>query len=502
MGRMMLGVETEFAFTALDESGASLDRDRYVPALLDRVKARRPYLYGPTRDDVYLDTGARLYIDCGRHPEWSTPECTSPEEVVRYVRAGEGTLARAAHELESSDPRVAKALLFKSNVDYVNFGATWGSHESYLYERPGQQELARELIPHFASRLIYTGAGGLNPHAPGIEFTLSPRVAHLQLEVSAASTERRGIYHTRNEPLARRGYNRLHVLCGESLCSQRADYLRLGATALIVRLHDAGLKPAEGARTLDSLGAMRTFAADPSCTARVEVEGGRSLSALEIQRHYLEQVESRVDASFMPSWAADVCRHWRQVLDGLESGPESLVGTLDWTTKLAIFRNYARQRGIDWESLFPLKRDPTADTAPPECMADESLAFRAELCEIDMRFGQLGDDGVFTALDRAGSLDHRIVDDAEIAEAETTPPANGRARVRGELIAKLAERRDYVRCDWHSIHSGGDRKLRLSDPFGEELPDWEWLLTDPGSPKRRPGRLRPSFLLDFLDELG
>ncbi len=492
----MLGVETEFAFTALDSSGAPLDRGKYTRALLERVKSSHPYLCGRNPFDLYLANGARIYVDIGRHPEAATPECTSPEAVVRFSRALEEVLARAARELETRRNKVANAWLFKCNVDYVS-GATWGSHESYLYKRPDQPALAQQIIPHLVSRVIYTGAGGLRPSAPGIEFTLSPRVAHLEHDVSGASTGHRGIYHTKDEPLAGGVYHRLHVLSGESLCSQLADYLRLATTALIVKLCEAGERPGVSVVLSDPLQAMRAYVADPTCTARADLEVGPPRTALEIQRHYLEEVESRADAAFMPSWAGDACRRWRDVLDALEADPASMTHTLDWPMKLAIFNNQARQHGIDWDSL-PLRNRRTAKPAR-RAILKSAQALRAELCEIDTRFGQLGPAGIFNSLDRSGVLQHRIVPAERITAAVHAPPADGRARLRGEQITRLSERRSDFQCNWQSIvDHAHHRVLDLMDPFADQVGEWEQLDLERPLHQHRLGRAQPELLLELL----
>ena len=43
---------------------------------------------------MYLANGARFYVDCGLHPEMTTPECTTPWELARYIKAGERVLER------------------------------------------------------------------------------------------------------------------------------------------------------------------------------------------------------------------------------------------------------------------------------------------------------------------------------------------------------------------------------------------------------------------------
>lgn len=473
MGPIMLGVETEYAFTALDRYGSALDRDRYAYALIGRVKNAHPHLRGSGSLDIYLGNGSRLYLDLS-HPEAATPECTSPEEAVKYVRAGSRILARAAAELERGERRLRQALLFTCNVDYVATESTWGCHESYLYTRTSQSELAEQIIPHLVSRVVFAGAGGLNPRSPGIEFSLSPRAAHIEARISSGSTGRRGIYHTKDEPLAGPDYHRLHVLCGESLRSQLADYLRLGTTALVVRLCEAGRRPGSGVQLDDPLDAMRRFAADPTCSYRAPVSGSRAMTAVEIQRHYLSMVEASLGSDYMPGWAEEVCARWGTVLDGLESDPTWSNAGLDWPLKLALFRRAAGQRGFPWETMNKWNENYRTSTRKSSGLWGSFLKTRADLCEIDTRFGQLGPDGIFSALDRAVALDHRIVSDEEIAEACHVPPAAGRARLRGELVRDLSSQVGEFTCYWDGILDLSNRRyLNLANPFGEKSDAWK-----------------------------
>ena len=74
-------------------------------------------------------------------------------------------------------------------------------------------------------------------------------------------------YYDFHHGLLGKGYHRLHVLCGESLCSHLASWLKVGTTALIVALADAGLCASTGRALRMPLKAFRTFAADPTCSA-------------------------------------------------------------------------------------------------------------------------------------------------------------------------------------------------------------------------------------------
>jgi len=396
-------------------------------------------------------------------------------------------------------------MCFRCNVDYGGSESTWGCHESYLHRIP-QDGLQPQIIPHLVSRLIYTGAGGFNPLSRGLEFTLSPRMAHFRQVMTENSTSERGIWHEKLEPLSS-DYNRLHVLCGESLCSETSTYLKLGTTALIVAMADAGLTPGEAVQLADPVSALHTVAADVSCKKTLEMAQVSRLTAIDIQRHYLKMAEAHLGEGFMPEWAPEVCQRWRAILDDLESDPNSVKQTLDWGIKLALYENHARAMGIPWDELPSLNPviDEMVSVLEANMEADSTLALeraiapgqpvpveiagleaplqsrglhwedlwamlsgREKLFEIDTRFGQLGPNGIFHMLDEAGVLNHRVLGVGKIEQAMTEPPAGSRAQVRGQVIQRLASA-ENVQCDWQSIVNFNERQvLDLSDPFVQE----------------------------------
>src|SRR5688500_4500043 len=78
--------------------------------------------------NVILTNGARLYVDHA-HPEYSTPECTNPRDLVSWDKAGERIMAEAAQQA-ARIPGTQPIQLYKNNTD--NKGASYGSHENYL----------------------------------------------------------------------------------------------------------------------------------------------------------------------------------------------------------------------------------------------------------------------------------------------------------------------------------------------------------------------------------
>ena len=508
MAERLMGVESELAFAAVDRAGQVIDIGRGVGRLLELARDRLKHLPGLGPLDMFLTNGSRLYADSGMHPESCTPEVANPWDAVRYVQANENLLAGLLREM-AREPQFAEASLYKCNVDYSGTNSTWGCHESYLH-RADPRLLSGEIIPHLVSRVIYTGAGGFRTGSAGLEFTLSPRAAHMTREVSDSSTYDRGIFHTKDESLSPEGYHRLHVLCGESLCSHAAMWLKMGATAVVVAMIEGGLRPGTGVRPRAALSALHTFASDPTCTRTVQVASGKSLTALQIQRHILELAEAHVADPFMPPWTAAVCRLWRAMLDRLEGGPQAVATTLDWAIKLSLYRDWAQREGVAWESLndwahvlnslvAALAQTPFKDKSvtvefalgPDSPIPDEVkrlgpylaergmnwnglrpfVQLRPALFEADTRFGQIGESGIFASLDRQGVLDHAVpdVDNDNIEHAMANPPAVGRAKIRGRVVRERSGGDGRYVCTWMKIVDlEHKRVLDLSDPFASE----------------------------------
>ncbi|MAE65656.1 MAG: hypothetical protein CMJ18_15415 [Phycisphaeraceae bacterium] len=393
--------------------------------------------------------------------------------------------------------RIPSSTLFKCNVDYGRPGVTWANHESYLH-RANPAALPMDLVPFFASR-VYLGAGGLNPLCPGIQFSMSPRMHCFDRITSVSTTHERGIFNTRDEPLAADGNRRLHVICGDSLCSHTGLWLRFATTTLALVLAEAGLKPGRTIRLREPVKALHAFATDPSFQTVCATRRGSDMTALEVQRHYLELAEAHVDHGAMPDWAVDACRVWRGVLDRLGDDTDSACGILDWAMKAPLYRAHIEAAGVDldelphWNHLLtflrdclrglrlrvPLSAGMLLDPNGPLAASIEGqrgyieehaldfdrvetiLELRAQICEIDMRFGQLGDESIFAALEP--ELDHEIPGVDRIDEARTQPPDGTRAKLRGQCIRKYAGKDAYA--SWTVVARPDGKLLDLSNPL-------------------------------------
>jgi proteasome accessory factor A len=508
-----MGVETEYALSVSSPDREAPARETIAGDLITQARRRVPALRDIHGLGVFLVNGARFYVDHGLHPEMATPECADPWELVRYVEAGHLLLADLIGPLEARYPG-ARFHLFRANVDYSGTGATWGCHESYMH-RADPRGLPEQLIPHLVTRVVFSGSGGFSPIGGRHSFLLSPRSQFIECASSSNSTHHRGIFHTKDEPLAGAGLHRLHVVLGESTCSQLATCLKTGTTALVVSLCEAGIEPARGIEFSQPVLRLRKIAADPACSRVIASIDGVDATAIDVQRHYLGHVRANLGHESMPDWASDLCKLWEDTLDQLGSGAPGSVDTrLDWAMKHTLFSDYLARRG--WEpavlkvvsrvaNLFPpaiatldasrlAPSDPDTDpfdSAPDapgpdqlQTAADQLsahglgiedleayLKVRSELYEADLRFGEVGPGSIFARLEAAGRWNQSLGRVGDIVRAIEAPPAHGRARLRSALVRRLAGKRGCV-CDWESVVTPSGR-LDMSDPLRETEGEWQ-----------------------------
>src|SRR5665811_2394963 len=132
MERRIFGLENEYGVTCTLRGQRRLSPDEVARYLFRRVVS-----WGRS-SNVFLENGARLYLDVGSHPEYATPECDSPRQVVLHDKAGEQllcNLADAAQQALADDGIPGRVSVFKNNTDSA--GNSYGCHENYLVSRVG-----------------------------------------------------------------------------------------------------------------------------------------------------------------------------------------------------------------------------------------------------------------------------------------------------------------------------------------------------------------------------
>lgn len=393
-----------------------------------------PTYLDPGAANTILTNGARLYVDHA-HPEYSSPEFTNPLDGVRWDVAGERVMLDATREVAAT--MGIDISLFKNNTD--SKGSSYGTHENYLVDREVEfGVLARALIPFFVTRQVFTGSGrvGIGTHSQLPGFQLSQRADYMEAEIGLETTMRRPIVNTRDEPHAdRERWRRLHVIVGDANLLEPVTYLKLGSTSLVLWLieqlaqHEDLAEELQQLELLDPVGDIKTVSRDLTCTVKLHLKNGSRLSALEIQRRYLDLVNTLLTRTQETTGdpvdddTVQVVARWTDVLTRLELDPMLCAKDVEWVAKLRLLNGMKNREHLDWDHPKLAMMDILWSDVKPE----RSL---------------------YRKMVAAGAVETMVTED-EVRTAVTTPPADTRAYFRGQVISNFSDVLSAV--SWDSV---------------------------------------------------
>jgi proteasome accessory factor A len=437
MRRRIFGLESEYGAICTWNGQSVLTPEVLARYLFDEIVPSTRY------PNVFLENGARLYVDTGFHPEYATPECDDLLDLVAYDRAGERIiedLVRRADRRLAEHEVPGRIQVFKNNTDSV--GNSYGCHENYLVSRHTSfPHLVEALIPFFVSRQILTGAGRIHRGPAGFEYHLSQRAEHIADEVSGTTVAGRPMINTRDEPHADgERFRRLHVIVGDSSMSEVTTYLKVGTTALVLDMIEDGCF--QGDLGLESpVGALRAISRDPTLRQRVRLRDGRAFTALEIQLLYLEACQSHVRRAGADASALALLARWDDVLTRLARDPMAADRHVDWVIKKRLIDRYIARHDSSIE-------DP-----------------RVRL--LDLQYHDVGSArGLYHLLARRGEVE-TLVRDEVVERARHRPPQTTRARLRGDFIRRANLRGWDYQVDWAYVRTTAPESqiVVCEDPF-------------------------------------
>ncbi len=427
----------------------------------------------PPGNGGFLFNAGRMYVDMG-HVEYASPECHSIWDVVSVDRAGDFLLQDCLEALGLS----SQVSLIKNNIDHET-DATFGCHENFLVSRdfPFTYRGLGQLVPFLVTRQVFTGAGRIGMANMmegwiGIEeidggrlkrtsthkdhpviYQISQRPDYIVNDFFEWVQHNRAIINTRDEPLADPDrFRRLHLLMGDSNIAEEATLLKMGTTGLVLQLIEEGASP-QGLDFEDPVQTLRAISRDGSRKWEVELLTGKKMSALDIQECYWEAAAKRFSGQDEESdW---VLRHWEAVIRDLRKGYETVVGRVDWASKLWLLEHFREAENLDWH-------DPW-------------------LKSLDLEYHNMNPQtGLYFGLLEEGQAPRYSTDEA-VELAKQHPPRNTRAFGRAEVIRHIArqplknvlppraDRQDprhppYV-INWSVLQLEGSPVFVMADPF-------------------------------------
>ncbi len=396
--------------------------------------------------NTVLTNGARYYVDHA-HPEYSSPECADPLSCVLYDKAGEEVLRRSMRAAAHVFPSSPVVVVYKNNSD--GKGNSYGCHENYLVDRTVPfAKVAAAVVPHFVTRQIFTGAGKVGTETPALDkstvtFQLSQRAEFFEEVIGLETTLKRPIVNTRDEPHADpRRFRRLHVIVGDANLAEVATFLKLGTTALVLAMVEDDVSPPRDLTPADPVRALHHVSADLTLAKPFTLADGSSATALAVQWELYTAARKYADHHGLAVLGDEevgeqVLQRWEAVLHGLEQDPSTLARQLDWVAKRRLVEAYRERHGCRWGD--------------------------GRLSALDLQYHDLRPArSLYARLDM-----ERLVDDAAVAIAVTTPPAETRAWFRGQCLARWPEA--VVTANWDSLvfDLGSDplRRVPMMDPL-------------------------------------
>lgn len=383
--------------------------------------------------NIILPNGARYYVDHA-HPEYSSPETSNARDCVVWDKAGERILEESIRAVGAVIPDGDKIHIYKNNSD--GKGNSYGCHENYLMNRETPfVEIVKNLTPFFVSRQVFTGAGkvGAENGVQGVDYQISQRADFFEVEVGLETTFKRPIINTRDEPHADpEHYRRLHVIVGDANMSEVATFLKVGTTALVLRMIEDDFIT-EDLVLREPVRAIRRVSHDLSCKQPLELADGRSITAVELQWEYLKLGKKYLQDNEVEVHTEDVVERWERTLEGLERDPMSLARELDWVAKLGLLEAYRNRDGLEWS--------------------------HAKLKAIDLQYHDVRQEkGLYYKLLSGGKVT-TVVGEDEVAWAVDHPPEDTRAYFRGECLRRFSSQ--IVSASWDSlVFDTGDDPLR------------------------------------------
>lgn len=447
---MICGIETEFGLHTKDD-GLS---ERLVKYALGGCVYNATYNGG-----FHLATGGRIYVDTGCHPEYATPECLSAREAVLHLKAGVQIMQNAL-EVSVNKRYDNAAKLFMNNVSYNK--SSYGCHENYMISSKLFNEICMRssekrgiFLAFLMTRQIMTGAGywGFGKLSDTLIFRISQRSLFFQSTVGSSTTVGRSIINTRDETHCQDGFSRLHLIIGDSNMSEFANWLKVGVTMVMLDILDMDVDvrwavPVFYGDVIKG-NVLDRISLDFSLQEKFYTDWGMA-SALFMQRQFLALAKKHITPAMGEKW--QIVKAWEFVLDALERDRWSLIGYLDWVTKLYFSAKYAKK---ELNVNVPLEKNRVILNSA-DCYEEDMEKIRG-FC---VGYHDLSDRGIFSILTKSGCV-KRILTDGQIKEAATNPPKT-RAMWRTTIMKILLARGvDYL-IDWASIISTGGN-LRQSE---------------------------------------
>jgi proteasome accessory factor A len=389
-------------------------------------------------------SGGQAYYDSS-HCEVATGECSSAFEYAAACRAMI-LLVRGAEKRANAGLRRGRRLVATANN--TDGWVSWGCHTSVATSQQTQEGILRlplktlSLASFLSSSLILGGQGAVSED----RFVLLSRGPFLSSIAAPQTTFQRPIVNTRMESLAGPGIARHHVIFYDTTLNAFQTALKGGILQIGLALLEADAIREPDFLLEDPLGAIAAWNEDLSFRAPSRTAAGRDVTAVGMQRLFLDRTRQCARQGLFEDAIPGVDRileMWESTLDLIDAQDyDALSRRLDWALKWKIL-----SRAIELR--------PGLEISSPEIRA------------LDTMYSAVGANGLFWAYEESGQVDSPV-DAAEVERLTREPVETTRAWGRTRLLRHFPN--ETIRhADWDRITWGegsGSVTFFFPDPAG------------------------------------
>ena len=130
------------------------------------------------------------------------------------------------------------------------------------------------------------------------------------------------------------------MIVGDSNMSEYAAFLKVGACGLLLRMLEEPNVVFRDMTLENPIRAIREISNDLTCRRPVRLASGREMSALDIQREFLDRALRFGQHREMSVEEQQVLSMWEHCLDGIEKDPLCLNRECDWVAKYHLVEAY------------------------------------------------------------------------------------------------------------------------------------------------------------------
>lgn len=215
---------------------------------------------------------------------------------------------------------------------------------------------------------------------------------------------------------------RVEIAVGDSGMCEQSQYVRLGATSLVLDLIENSTPKVP--RLKNPVDAIGRFSRDWMLLTTVTDRSKRQWTSLDIQHSYAASVRQMLQSKAnVPIEAWKILDYWQSTLNQLHPTddeanlPRAMLGRIDWLSKLWLLH----QTNIDatWQARK----------------------------KIDLRYHELSSGGYHRRLNETLEL-APILDRFDVARCKRNPPLNSPATRRGYLIREFSSPECDLHVDW------------------------------------------------------